>query len=90
MVRAWFFQAIRSFNLPPVRFCAARVVKNVIAIPALTTGGQHRVIAEDRFPNQGWSERGDALFQKNSAYYVVFHSFCLNFSREPVSITYFV
>ncbi len=47
-----------NFNLPPVRQCAAMSFANVMNLPAFATGGQHGVIAQDRFPNRVGAKEG--------------------------------
>jgi len=53
-----FLQATISFNLPPVRLCAAKAFANVIAIPAFTTGGQQGEIAQDWRLRQAGAKEG--------------------------------
>jgi len=60
-----FFEATINFKLPPVRQCAATAFANVMKTPAFTNGGQHGVIAEDRFPDRAEAKEGTPSSNKN-------------------------
>ena len=53
-----FFEAIIILSYHQFASAAAMTSANVISIPAFTNGGQHGVIAEDRFPNRAEAKEG--------------------------------
>ena len=62
---------LNSSRLQPVLIyhqfasAAATTFANVKSIPAFTTGGQHGVIAEDRFPNRAGAQEGTPSSKKS-------------------------